>query len=103
MIGQTLDQDVHLDVALVVIVTEIKVVTGIIEIGKGKELENGNVIVVIVNENENVGKEKEIEQFVKENVNVIDAGNNEKEKINHLPEEGNLYCHFIILIVFNYN
>lgn len=93
MTGQTLDQDVHLGVALVVTVTETKVVIDIIETEKGKELENGNVIVVIVNENENVGKEKGIEQFVKENVNVIDAGNNnEKEKKNHLPEKG---CHYL--------
>lgn len=85
MIGHLPVQDAHLDVVSVVADIVKKVVIVIIEIEKGKEPEKGNVTVVIVN----VNVEKGIEQFAKENVNVIDA-DKEREKKSHL-EEGNLF------------
>jgi len=84
---QLLVQDDHLDVVSVITAIEKRVVIDIIEIEKGKEQEKENVIAVIVNETGNVNEEKEKEQFVRENVNVKDAGK-EKEKRNHHLEEG---------------
>lgn len=80
-------QDVHPGVALVVVDIEKKVVIGTIEIEKENVQEKENVIAVIVNAN----AENEVEQYVKENVNVIDVGK-EKEKKNHRLEEGILMC-----------
>lgn len=89
MTVQLLVQDVHLDVVSVIAAIGKRVVIDIIEIEKEKEQEKENVIVVIANETGNVNEEKEKEQFVRENVNVTDAGK-EKEMKNHL-EEGNFY------------
>lgn len=72
------DQGVRLDMVLSIVAVIV-----IIGIEKGKEKEKGSVIAVIVSEN------VENEQFAKGIVNVIDVGK-EKEKKNHLLEEGNL-------------
>lgn len=89
MTVQLLDQDVHLDVVSVIVTIGKRVVIDITEIEKEKEPEKENVIAEIANEKGNVNEEKEIEQFVKENVNVIDAGK-EKGMKNHHLEDGNL-------------
>lgn len=89
MIVQLPVLDVHLGVVIVEIVIVKKVVIDIIEIEKGREQEKENVIAVIESGNGNVNEEKGIEQFVKENVNVIDAGR-EKGMINHRLVNGNL-------------
>lgn len=89
MTVQLLDQDVHRDVVSAIVATGKRVVIDITEIEKEKEQGKENVIVVIVNENENVNEEKETERFVKENVNVIDAGKEKGMKNRHL-EDGNL-------------
>lgn len=89
MTVQLLDQDAHLDGVSAIVAIEKRVATDITEIGKEKEPEKENVIAVIANEKGNVNEEKEIEQFVKGNVNVIDVGK-EKEMKNHHLEDGNL-------------
>lgn len=90
MAVQILVQDVHPGVVLVVVDIVKKAETDIIGIGKENVLGKENVIVVIVNGN----AETEVEQFVKENVNVIDVGK-EKEKKNHRLEEGNSLCLYL--------
>lgn len=91
MIVQLPDQDAHLDVVLAEAAIVRKVVIDIIETEKEKGLEKENVTAV--KEKENVNGEKEIEQFVKENVNVIGVGK-ENEKTNHHLVEGNIFNKF---------
>lgn len=85
MIVHLRDQGVHLGMLSIVAAIVKKVVIVIIEIEKGKGQEKENVIAVIVSANVEIEKE----QFVKENVNVIDVGK-EKGKKDHHHEEGNL-------------
>jgi len=76
-------------VGIVEIVIGKKVAIDITETEKERGQERENVIAVTVSVNGNVNEEKEIEQFVKENVNGIDAGK-EKGMINHHLVNGNL-------------
>lgn len=85
MIVRLLDQGVHLGMLSIVVAIVKKVVIVIIEIEKGKGQEKENVIAVIVSGNVEIEKE----QFVKENVNVIDVGKEKGKKDHHL-EEGTL-------------
>lgn len=92
-----LDLDVHPDVVSVEAVIVKKVVIDTIEIEKEKEQEKGNVIAV--KGNENVSEGKEIEQFVKENVSVIDADKENEKTDHHLEKSKFLLVNLLVIVL----